>query len=686
MNKPGVKYIISAGLARSKGIPRVFLAAELASTPRGAVYLYGHGTTDPISGCCKCGRTLTHPGSILLGIGPECLKDWGMRDLVLDNITEADKQRLQDYVHSLPVDTWLPTAAIKKQEETTEIIAVPDNHKMLNGKAKPAIPQGTQPMEPPLPVRTATLDTSGKFAIIRFPYDAAIVEGVRALEGRKWNAADKFWSAWASQDNLQKLVDLGFTLDEKLLAILSPLPVKEVKITQSDLDIPGLYPYQLEGVSWLEAHNGTGLLGHEMGLGKTIISLGWLKLHPEIRPVVCVVPASLKINWQREAAKWIGEKALILSGKKPSKTALKKATIIIINYDILGAWLHTLIEIKPKVLIGDEIHFCKNPKAARTKCFKELQKHVEHFIPMSGTPITNRPNEFYPVLNMLDPREFNSWFRFAQRYCGMKYTGFGWDTSGATNTEELFERINNRLMIRHKKADVLKDLPAKQRFVVPMDINNRAEYNHADINLISWVKEAFGKGKAEKTAQAEALARFSYLKQLAAEGKREQAINWIKDTLDSNGKLVLMAVHHVMIDYLAEELRNYNPVVVDGRVNQDNRQKAVDRFQNDDTCRVFIGNIKAAGVGITLTAASNVVFLELGWTPGEMEQAADRIHRIGQVADSVNVWYLVAADTIEEEIAQILDTKQVILDAVLDGKVTEQESMLTELLRKRLED
>jgi len=160
----------------------------------------------------------------------------------------------------------------------------------------------------------------------------------------------------------------------------------------------------------------------------------------------------------------------------------------------------------------------------------------------------------------------------------------------------------------------------------------------------------------------------------------EMQVQWIKDSLDANGKLVVFAVHHATIDRLMEELRDYNPVVVDGRVSAENRQRAVDKFQNDPECRVFIGNIKAAGVGITLTASSNTVFVELGWTPGEHDQAEDRVHRIGQT-ESVSAWYLVAAGTIMEEIAGILDEKRIVLDAVLDGKESQEESMLSALLK-----
>lgn len=686
------RYTIGAGLANSKGLVRTFIAAELRKSKGGAVYLYGHGTTDPEGRCIKCGRILNHPGSILIGIGPECLKNWAARDIRLETMTDADREELLSRVRSVQVDHWIPIASIQKAEPVDDTIEVPTGHKMLNGAASVVVPQNKEnPQQPVNPVRTAILDLTGKFVIIKFPYDAAMVGKVRSLEGRKWNPDKKYWTAWASSDNLQALQGLGFTLDSRCLDILKPVVTEPTRdLTGLEEDLPGLYPFQIDGVKWLEARKGCGLIGDEMGLGKTVQALGWLNINPEARPAVIVVPASLKRNWEREAGKWLGkgERIAVLSGKSPSKSALKGKSIIIINYDILGAWLSFLKGIGPKVMIVDESHYCKNYKAQRTKSVKELSKACKHTIFLSGTPIVNRPSEFYTVLNMLDPVNFNSWFKYVNKYCAAKNTGYGLDVSGASNTEELHDRlVNGGLMLRRLKSEVLKELPAKRRFVVPMDISNRPEYQEADNNLISWIKDNFADGRvrSEKASQAEALARFNYLKQLAAEGSLENSIQWIRDSLDSNGKLVVFAVHHATIDRLSEELRNYNPVVVDGRVDVDKRQGLVDRFQTDPNCRVFIGNIKAAGVGLTLTAASNTVFVELGWTPGEHDQAEDRVHRIGQEADSVSAWYLVAADTIMEEIASMLDEKREILNAVLDGKETEESSMLSLLLKKRLE-
>lgn len=680
-------YTISGGIAKNKGLPRTFVAITLKETDR-AVYLYGHGVSDPEGRCLKCGRRLTHPGSILIGIGPECLTNMGFNGweeraarFNPDNPDPADVAALQAMVRDIRIDTWMPKGCILGEQVTEEVVSAPKDHPMLNGHSKKAEEK---------PTKTAQLDKSGKFVVVKFPYDRELADQVRRLEGRRWNAADKCWTAWASSENLQMLVDLGFELDSKCLSILQQstekVDLEQVEVTAQDVDLPGLYPFQLDGVKFLEARNGNALIADSMGLGKTIQALGWLKLHPELRPAVIVVPASLKLNWEREARKWLGKNVSIAmpQGKSPDRKVVWNKDLIIINYDILAYWLDAILQQSPAVMVVDESHYVKNIKAQRTKAVKELGKLVKHKVFLTGTPVVNHPAEFFTVLNMLEPREFNSWMRFTRRYCAAKHNGFGWDVSGASNTEELHGKLQGKIMLRRKKEDVLKDLPAKRRHAVPMDIDNRKEYSAAAADLVGWLKEKFGSGKAEKAAQAEALVQFNYLKQLAAEGKRSNAVQWIKDSLDSNGKLVLFAVHHTMIDYLAEELRNYNPVVVDGRVSQEKRQAAVDAFQQDPSCRLFIGNIRAAGVGLTLTAASNVVFLELDWVPANLLQAEDRIHRIGQEAECA-AWYLVAGGTIEEDIARLLDEKRQVLEAVLDGKEVDETSLLTSLIEAALE-
>ena len=667
-------YKISRGFARREHLPIFFVGVVLAETPK-AVYIYGRGTveTQRMGVCCVCGRKLTHPVSVELGIGPECGSHWWDWKLV-GGYTKENIERLKEVVRErIEVDCWMPKAVIIQQLKSEETVDVPPAHRMLNVKEnKPS-------------ARKATLTTfrkSGKNTIkIEFPYNTEDLDRVRSLSDRKYHPETKVWSARVCSDNVEKLDEWGFEIDSNLKDF-----IKKTKLHISDvseMEVPGLkkklYPFQKKGVAFIEAKDGRALIGDEMGLGKTVQALAWLQLHPEKRPVIIVVPASLKLNWARETEAWTTNSGLIqiLQGTKITKLM---GDTIIINYDILTHWVGALLKMNPKVLIIDEVHYVKSNSAKRTKAVQKLGKKIPHVIALSGTPIVNRPIEIYNAVKLIDDTVLPSRWDYVERYCGKKYNGFGWDFSGATNTEELHYKLTNSLMIRRKKVDVLPDLPEKIRAFTPMELDNSDEYYAAERDFISFVKNQKGAEAAEKASNAQALVEIETLKQLAVRGKLKQSIKWIQDFLAVDGKLVVFAVHKFVVDALMEEFAGV-AVKVDGSVTGLDRQKAVDEFQTNKDVRLFIGNVKAAGVGITLTASSTVAFLELPWTPGEVTQAEDRTHRIGQ-KNSVMIHYLLANDTIEEKIARLIDSKRKVLDAVLDGKVTEETSLLSELMNE----
>jgi SWI/SNF-related matrix-associated actin-dependent regulator 1 of chromatin subfamily A len=352
--------------------------------------------------------------------------------------------------------------------------------------------------------------------------------------------------------------------------------------------------------------------------------------------------------------------------------------IVIINYDILTYWWKVLREYKPELIIIDESHFVKNNSAQRTKALKKLVRVSKYIIALSGTPIVNRPIEFFNIISILDPTLFPNYWQFAQRYCGAKHNGFGWDFKGATHTEELHKILTESLMIRRKKQDVLKDLPDKVYSFVPIELDNEKEYFNAEKNFIAWVRENKGLAAAERASMAAIFTEYEGLKQLAVKGKMPLVIRWIEGFLESDEKLVVFAIHKFVITELMETFGDI-AVKIDGSVSTKDRQLAVDKFQTDDKIRLFVGNIKAAGVGITLTASSHVAFIEYPQTPDGLSQPADRCHRIGQKY-TVNVHYLIAKDTIETRTAKMLDEKRKVVDSVVDGKAPEAGTLLTELI------
>lgn len=471
-----------------------------------------------------------------------------------------------------------------------------------------------------------------------------------------------------------------------------------------------LYDFQKIGVKFVERKKGRALIADEQGLGKTVQALSFLYRNLDALPALIVCPSSLKINWRRETKKWLKCSVLIIKGKTPEPIGNYAVTII--NYDIVDAWKRELIERGFKTLVLDEAHYIKNSKAQRTKAVKMVAKYSKNLVALTGTPIENRPVEIYNIVHLIKPTLFPNFWQFAQRYCGAQRTRFGWDFTGATHTKELHEILKLHVMIRRKKADVLKELPAKQICTVPLSIDNRNEYNAAEKNFIEYVGakyekdvrslaeniskdvEAFKKmgidlidedviqqkkmEKMEKVSNAPMLTQIEILKQLAVKGKMKQVIDWITDFLESGEKLVVFAIHKVVVQELMEKFGKI-AVKIDGSSTQSQRQNAVDLFQKNPDVKLFVGNIKAAGVGITLTASSNAAMIQFPWSPAEIQQAADRVHRITQTKQ-VTIYNLVGVNTIEEEIIKLLDKKQEVIGQVLDGTNSSETTVLTELI------
>jgi SWI/SNF-related matrix-associated actin-dependent regulator 1 of chromatin subfamily A len=365
---------------------------------------------------------------------------------------------------------------------------------------------------------------------------------------------------------------------------------------------------------------------------------------------------------------------VVLSSKSPHKLIptipnFNQYDIYIINYDVLWYWVKALSQIPFKIVIYDESHYLKNYKSRRTGAAYQLA-WIKSKLFMSGTLATNRPEELFVPLNLLEPREFYNWTYYANRYCGANSYN-GWLTRGATHVNELHHRIQP-LLLRRKKEDVLKDLPPKLYSVVPIEIENRAEYRKAELQFVDWLVNRHGASKARSAMIAEALTKLTYLKSLVAEGVLKPTIQWISDFLTSTErKLVVFGIHTTLVTGIYEHFRDI-AVMIDGSISTEKRMPIVDQFQNNPKVRLFVGNIQAAGVGITLTAASDVMVCEFPWTPGVLDQCLDRLHRIGQ-KNQVMVYYLAARQTIEEKVVSALSEKRKVLAKLLDGKPVEKQ-------------
>jgi superfamily II DNA or RNA helicase len=426
------------------------------------------------------------------------------------------------------------------------------------------------------------------------------------------------------------------------------------KATDAEICIEGLTgelrPFQRAGVAYaLEARR--TFIADEMGLGKTLQALATCQA-ADAFPALIVCPASLRLNWQREARKWLpGRSTAVLSGKRP--IAVPRADIVIINYDILAAWQELLLRTAWQAVVYDESHMLKSSSAARTKAAKAIAKGRPVVLCLSGTPLVNRPAELITQLQIMNRlTDLGGWGYFAKRFCRGFKGRFGWDLSGSANLDELNEKLRRICYVRRLKRDVLTELPPKVRVEVPVEIDNRDEYMQAARDVKRWLQDQVDKdqeflesiahlsaaeqAKARgvrrsdvdaKARKAEELVRINALKRLAARGKLAAAKQWIADFLESGEKLIVF-VHHIDIaKALAGEFKA--PIII-GETAMETRQAAVDRFQNDPTCNVIVLNLAAGGVGLTLTAASNVAFVELGWTPGGLDQCEDRCVLEGQ--------------------------------------------------------
>lgn len=513
--------------------------------------------------------------------------------------------------------------------------------------------------------------------------------------GFRWDPALRVW--WAPRPELVRAELVDRWLSQEAQAVLEQVRerVRLSKAAQAEVDVPvppgqQLLPFQKAGVAYAlrTLREGRGvLIGDEMGLGKTVQAIAVANgLRP--RTVLVVCPASLKLNWLREWERW---SVLPLSVGVAQPREWPQTDVVIVNYDILTRYKEQLGR-GWDLLILDEAHKIKNPKAQRTEA--ALAIPVQHRVYLTGTPLLNRPVELWPLVSSLDPERFRSFWAFAKRYCNARQVPAGrrlvWDLNGASNLGELQDLLRSRVLVRRLKREVLAELPPKVRQVIEVRNGTTPEVEREEEALDrfrAWYEEAralvdlaaaSGDTEAWK-AQVERLregvraffSEISELRHQTARAKVPYVIEHVRDALESVHKCVVFAHHHDVIAALAEGLAEYRPVVVTGETPVDQRQRAVDAFQNDPGVRVFIGSITAAGLGLTLTAASLVVFAELDWVPANVTQAEDRCHRIGQ-RDSVLVQHLVLEGSLDARIARVLVEKQDLLDRVLDRESAEE--------------
>ena len=517
---------------------------------------------------------------------------------------------------------------------------------------------------------------------IEFTYKPYLVDAVKSLPERRWDDSNKVWlvptkyepqvTAFMSRFGFK--LKLGQQVQKEVVEIA----IKEVP-TGENLDLSfmklKLYPFQVHGIAY-GIQNERVIIGDQPGLGKTIQSIG-IVTYVKAWPCLVICPSSLKENWRREFEKVTGKKAMILTDavKKNYKLFYEAglADVFIVNYESLKKYFVSSIS-KPtkwtlrdvffrkeiemfKSVIIDELHRCKSSQTHQSKFTKGITTGKKYIIGLTGTPVVNKPKDLVSQLFIINQMKevFGNYKHFVDTYCA--------GTNEASNLKELNALLRNNCFIRREKQAVLTDLPDKQRQVVVCEISNRKEYDDAEKDLIKYLveyKDASDE-KIASTLRGEIMVKIGILKNISARGKLADVFEFVDDIMEAGEKLILF-IH--LKEVAAAVMNKYHGAVsITGADDMISRQNAVDRFQKDPKVKLIVCSIKAAGVGLTLTASSRVGFIEFPWTYADCEQCEDRAHRIGQ-KDSVTCYYFLGKHTIDSKIYKIIQTKKAIAQAV----------------------
>jgi len=512
---------------------------------------------------------------------------------------------------------------------------------------------------------------------------------------------------WVTDRDLKALTFYDDAIDHAKTRLAGFLHARQIKVapsragsTEKVFKAPeGLayLPYQNAGIEFIMKRLYT-LLADQPGLGKTMQAIGTMN-EARARRTLIICPASLKKNWLKEVNKWNTQDdfAISIVGNKWANTPS-----IIINFEMLQKFKKELRETKWDLIIVDEEQNIVNLKAQRSqqvyghgRKLKPLEAYK--YLWMTGTPILNKPIDLWAVCRKFDRGGLGkNWEEFVYTYCDACETAFGLDYTGASNSKELQYKLRTTFMIRRTKRQVLKELPKKRRQVFELPkkgmvkiINEELaahEHNMAlleglnedyeeqeritPLEAMAFVQEKEGSTMAEKVENLAESDKVMFesagiMRKEIALAKLPMCIEYIKNLHEGVDKVIIFCHHKEVAAGLREAFPNH--ACITGQTPVDKRQDEVDKFQDCEEITDFIGNLKAAGVGHTLTASHHVVFVEFNWVPADMVQAEDRADRIGQHF-SVNCHYLVVEGSLEADMIGILIHKEEIIEETLDSE------------------
>jgi SWI/SNF-related matrix-associated actin-dependent regulator 1 of chromatin subfamily A len=459
-------------------------------------------------------------------------------------------------------------------------------------------------------------------------------------------------------------------------ALLKDNEVKNISIDYNKYTHRPPMEHQKEAIEKL-VRNKKFILADDMGLGKTTSTI-IAALETGAKKVLIVCPASLKINWQREIANYSDRSVYIAEGKKFSDDH----DFVIVNYDILKNFhdikekdKSEIMKINFDLVIMDEAHMISNPQAQRTKIANDIASKSNRVWLLSGTPMTSRPMNYYNLLNLVDSPVAMNWMAYAKRYCNGFQFSVGkrkvWNVTGASNLDELRERTSTHIL-RRLKEEVL-DLPEK--IITPVYLRLKSkDYEELMGEYFDW----YDQNPEESSSLTIQFGKLMKVRKVIAQEKINNTIELAENIIEQGKKVIIFTNFTDTLNQIYNHFGK-SAVYLDGSCSKFHRQNAVDEFQTNDKIKVFVGNLKAAGVGITLTSAEAVIMNDLSFVPAEHSQAEDRSHRIGQ-KNSTSVYYPLFENTIEGAIYDILNRKKKIISTVMGDDMFDEASTIEEML------
>ena len=460
-------------------------------------------------------------------------------------------------------------------------------------------------------------------------------------------------------------------------AVIKDNTVKDVVINYDKYSNRPPLEHQKEAIQKL-VENKKFILADDMGLGKTTSTI-IAALEASSKKVLIICPATLKINWKREIENYSDKSIYIAEGKNFSTDA----DFVIINYDIIKNFHDPkkkddseILKANFDLVIVDEAHYIKNGQAQRTKLINDLVKTVDRLWLLTGTPMTSRPMDYFNLLSLVDSPVSRNWMAYAIRYCqGYQFNVGGrkiWNITGASNLDELRERTAGTIL-RRLKENVL-DLPDK--IITPVYLRLKSKnYEEVMGEYYDW----YDKNPDESKSLTVQFSKLTKVRQIIADEKISQTIEIAENIIEQDKKVIIFCNFTDSLNKIIEHFGK-SAVKLDGSMSKPERQRSVDEFQDNPKVKVFVGNIKAAGVGITLTSAEAVIMNDLSFLPSDHAQAEDRAYRYGQ-KNNVLVYYPIFENTIEGVIYDILNNKKQVIATVMGDNQTTTDAA-EEILQK----